>query len=54
MSTFEFWLLRSGTSWTVVPGLTVTWLVVLSENIRKTSVSADMADWEQRHALVLD
>lgn len=37
MSTFEFWLLRSGASWAVVPGLTLTWLVVLSENIRKTS-----------------
>lgn len=34
MSTFEFWLLRS---WTVVAGLTVAWLVVGSENIRKTS-----------------
>lgn len=54
MSTFEFWLLRSGASWAVVAGLTVTWLVVLPENIRKTSVSADMTEGEERHALRLD
>lgn len=35
MSTFEFWLLRSGASWTVVPGLTVTWLVVYQRTLEK-------------------